>query len=40
MMRATRRIFVLAVAILSWSFPTHGQSALSQVDFSSRNDAV
>ena len=31
-MHATRRIFVLAVATLSWSFPTHGQSPLSQSD--------
>jgi phosphohistidine phosphatase SixA len=32
MMRATRRIFVLAVAILSWSFPTLGQSPLSEAE--------
>ena len=32
MTRATRRIFVLAAATLLWSFPTHGQSPLSEAE--------
>ena len=32
MMRATRRICILAAETLLWSFPTHGQSPLSEAE--------
>jgi phosphohistidine phosphatase SixA len=32
MMSATKRGFILAVAMLAWSFPSHGQTPLSQAE--------